>query len=373
MDRRTFLGVAGAATTTSLAGCSSAFETTAGRGPAVLDDRPDAVYMPTHREGMEMVGMGMAGDLTVALMYSYPHRFWTIENEGGEYVASRTEIQQDDAVHLMATVFHEPTGTVVPATGVSTEVAQDGSLVSQETIYPMLSQRMGFHYGANFPLEGDGTYDVTVSIGGMNSTRFGAFEGLFGDAATATIPFEYSEAARNEIGYTLLEDEAGDPSALPPMEMGMMPTGDAPDPLPGQRIGEATSGDARFVVQQLSDTRFLGDDDAGDTAADGGDESGTYVAVSAQTPYNRLVIPGMGLDMTVTSADGGNQRFDGRLDPGLDPEFGFHYGAVADGLQPGDEIDLSVSTVPQVARHEGYETAFLAMDSMALTVPEPSG
>lgn len=33
----------------------------------------------------------------------------------------------------------------------------------------MLSQDMGFHYGDNFALEGDGTCAVTVSIGGMDT------------------------------------------------------------------------------------------------------------------------------------------------------------------------------------------------------------
>lgn len=361
----------------------SALETTNNREPSLVENRPEASYIPTHREGMEMIGMGMADDLMVGLMYSYAHRFWVLENEGGEYVANRIDIQRDDAIHLMATPFHRPTGTVVPGTGLSVEVTKDGSLVSQETIYPMLSQRMGFHYGANFPLEGDGTYDVNVSVGGTNINRFGEFEGLFGDAASATIEFEYSEAARNEIPYTLLEDQAGTEGALEPMEMEMMPNGQAPDPFPGQRIGEATSGDAQFVVHQLSEDRFASVDSEGTQQNTGGNQTGgqggdtappTYIAVSAQTPHNNLVIPGMGLDMTISSTGHGDQRtlFDGALEPGLDPELGFHYGGVVDHLHPGDEITLAVTTIPQVARHEGYETAFMNMEEMTVTVPDSS-
>ncbi|TQQ79858.1 Tat pathway signal protein [Halonotius terrestris] len=376
MNRRTFLAVAGITASTAVAGCTGDFETTTSRAPAVLEDRPDAVYLPTHYEEMKPIGMETAGDITVGVMYSYPHRFWTLENEGGEYVTNRTEIQRDDAVHLMSIPFHEPTGTVIPGTGLSVEVTQDGSLVSQEAIYSMLSQRMGFHYGANFPLNGDGSYEVTVSVGGTRINRFGAFDGLFEDAATATIPFEYSEAARNEITYTVLEDEAGSRDALEPMEMDGLPTGRAPDPLPGRRIGEATSGDARFRVQHLSESRFLDSDatsggDSNEASESGSDTGSTYVAISAQTPYNKLVIPGMGLDMSVGPAgDDAEPRFDGRLAPGIDPELGFHYGAVVDGLAAGDEITLTVSTVPQAARHEGYETAFLTMDEMRLQVPD---
>jgi arylsulfatase A-like enzyme len=42
---------------------------------------------------------------------------------------------------------------------------------------------------------------------------------------------------------------------------------------------------------------------------------------------------------------------------------------MVDHLHSGDEIELTVTTPPQVARHEGYETAFLNMDTMTFTVP----
>ncbi|MFB6297607.1 MAG: hypothetical protein ABEH56_03715, partial [Salinirussus sp.] len=54
---------------------------------------------------------------------------------------------------------------------------------------------------------------------------------------------------------------------------------------------------------------------------------------------------------------GGETVFDGRLTRTLDPDLGYHYGAVV-GSEPGDELTLSVLTQPQTARHEGYETAF---------------
>jgi hypothetical protein len=72
----------------------------------------------------------------------------------------------------------------------------------------------------------------------------------------------------------------------------------------------------------------------------------------------------MGVSATVVG--GGQVRFDDRLEPGLDPELGFHYGARVPGLAVDDSVELSVDVPPQVARHEGYETAFLDVESVRL-------
>jgi len=353
MLRRTFL--MGATTAlVATAGCltGSSISGDSREEPALAENRPDAVYVPTHRDGMEMVGGGDAGDLRVGLMYSYPHEFWVVEQDGDEFVTSPTGVEDGDAVHLMATPFHEPTGTVIPSSGLSVEITQDGSLVSQEILYPMLSQQMGFHYGANFPLAGDGSYEVNVSVGGVNSEQFGDFEGLFDEPAEASVSFDYRETARNEIDFERFNDRAGKRGALEPMEMDKVPTGRAPEQLPGTALGEAASGDATVLAAAVEAARF----------------DGTRVGVSPRTPYNALVIPGMGLEATLTSADG-SERFDGRLRPALDPELGFHYGTTVDELESGDELRVSVTTPPQVARHEGYETTFLEMNEMGFTAP----
>jgi hypothetical protein len=346
VNRRTYLGTAGALALGGLAGCvAGAFETTNDRSPAVLADRPDAVYLPTHREGMLTVGRAEAGDLTVAVTYSYPHRFWTVERGDDGWTTARTEVGRDDAVHLMAVPFHEPTGTVVPNVGLSAEVTRDGSLVSQEVVYPMLSQRMGAHHGTNVPLPGDGSYEVTVSVGGTTDGRYGAFAGLFGDPATATVAFDYSEAERNGIGFERFDDRAGEAAAVPTMSTSMLPTSRVPDPLPGDRVAAGSLGDARFVATRLDDARF----------------GGPYLAVSAHTPYNRLPVPGFGLSATV-----GGERV--RLRPALDPDLGFHYGAPTEAA--GD-LALTVDVPAQVARHEGYETAFLETGPVALDATNP--
>ncbi|WP_255151831.1 iron transporter [Halorarius halobius] len=348
MRRRDVLRAGLGAGTAALAGCTGLVTEPVG-APPVLEDRPDAVYFPTHVEGMEMAGMGKSGAYRFALMYSYPHRFWNVN--GTE--TSLTEIDDEDSVHLMATVWDAETKQVLPETGLSIEISQDDDLVTQEVIYPMLSQPMGFHYGANFPLSGDGTYDVTVSVGGVSTRRTGAFQGRFEDATNATIPFEFSESALNELKYERTPDRAGNRAAVEPMEMGM-PMGFAPteEELPGEVAATATTGDAKLVVASL------------DAPPEGVDGDG-YLAVSARTPYNRMVIPAMAMEATVTRD--GETVHDGALTRTLDPDLGYHYGAGVD-IESGDELELRVTTPPQVARHEGYETAFMQFDPVEVSV-----
>jgi hypothetical protein len=325
-----------------LAGCTKLIETRAGGVPPVPEDRPDGVYYPGHVEGMEMVGMSTSGEYAVGLMYSYPHRFWNVNGES----VSLTEIDSEDAVHLMASVWDVETETILPDTGLSAEIYHDGALVSQEAIYPMLSQPMGFHYGANFGLDGEGTYTVRLSVGALSTRRTGGFTGRFADPATVEIPFEYSEAAKEEIEFRTLDDRVGSPGAVDPMRMDAMPPSFAPmeSALPGRVLGSGTSNDARLVVTALDDPPT------------GVDAEGTYLAVSARTRYNRMVIPAMGLSGRLERDDA--SVYDGSFARTLDPELGYHYGAVVDDIASGDELVLSVDVQPQTARHEGYETAF---------------
>ncbi len=350
MDRRTFLrsaaatgAVAGAG---GLSGCLG-FELATGgdipRAPPVVEDRPDGVYLPSHIEGMQMGGMGMTGDYHVGVFYSYAHRFWNVNSESVE----RTDIQSGDDVHLMASVWDPDTGQIIPETGLSLEIEKDGSLVSQEVIYPMLSQPMGFHYGGNFSLDGDGTYTVRVSIGGVRTRQTGTFRSRFSQPAVIPVDVEYSRSTRDEISYRTLDD-AGETGAVDPMEMEMMPDATAPEvgSLPGSVLGEVNSNDAVLVATLLEESPV------------GVDAPGPYLAVSARTPYNRMLIPAMGLEATMTRD--GEDLFSGELVRTLDPDLSYHYGAALDGatVETGDELTLTPTVWPQVARHEGYETAF---------------
>ena len=358
MDRRRFLHRGVGLSAALLAGCNRpdiGATTTRSTGTATPtgEGDGDGVYVQSFVERMAMAGRTRAGEYAVALLVTIPHRFWTVTTRERAAVP----IADDDSVHLMALVWDPETRTVLPGTGLSVELTRDGRLVSEEVIYPMLSQRMGFHYGGNFALPGDGTYAVDVSVGALpaNGVRTtGAFEGRFADPATGTIDLAYTPETRNQVSSRAV-DRGGDPGALAPMDSDL-PIGRAPDSsaLPGDVIGTARSGDARFLVTLL------------DTAPAGVDGSGPYLAVSPRTPYNRLAIPGMKLrgrlargDRTVTSAT---------LSRTLDPTLGYHYGATLPATESGDRLWLTVATPPQVARHEGYERAFLVMPDMELTL-----
>jgi hypothetical protein len=343
MKRRTLLR-AGAALTGSVAlgGCTGLLETRSVGIPPVPEDRPDGVYVPSHVEGMAMSGMAKQGDYAFGLMYSYAHRFWNVNGES----VSLTEIGDDDDVHLMASVWDRQTGTVLPETGLTAEISRDGDLVSQEAIYPMLSQPMGFHYGANFGLAGDGAYTVTLRVGALSTRRSGAFRERFSEPATVDVPFEYSQQAKEEISFRRLDEEAATPGAVDPMSMESMPDSLAParSDLPGTVVGSGMSNDARLVVSVL------------DTPPAGVDGEGPYVAVSARTRYNRMILPAMGLEGTLSRGE--ETVYDGAFTRTIDPDLHYHYGAVVDSVESGDDLSLRVTVPPQTARHEGYETAF---------------
>ncbi|WP_436923393.1 DUF7350 domain-containing protein [Halosimplex amylolyticum] len=320
--------------------------------PTATPEGPGGVYVQSFRETMVMPGTATAGDYRFALLVAVPHRFWTVSLTE----RSVTAIRDGDDVHLMAAVWDPETRTVLPDSNLSVEIARDGDLVSQEVIYPMLSQRMGFHYGANFGLDGDGTYTARISVGGVSARTTGAFADRFGDGERADISFEWSKQVREQLKTEQL-DEAGKRGALAPMEMGELPQPRAPEPddLPGTVLGTGRSDDAKLVATGLPA-------DAASRFTDGD----PYLAVSARTPYNRLVLPAMGLSATVTR--GGETVFEGDLRRTLDPDLGYHYGtALAEAPQSGDEITVSVTTPPQLARHEGYERAFLQMEPATIT------
>jgi hypothetical protein len=347
MKRRDVLRASGIATTTALAGCTGLFETRPVNEPPLVENRPDAVYYPTHVEGMEMIGMAQRDDRAVGLMFSYPHRFWTVTGRQTE----RVDITEDDSVHLMASLWETETQTILPVeSGLRFEIKQDGETVTERAPWPMLSQAMGFHFGDNFPLPGDGTYTVVVDIGAMNLNRLGAFDGKFEDSGTVEIEFEYSSSERDEIMFQQFDDQQGQRGAVEPMEMDMVPLSTAPakEALPGRIVAEAESGDANFIV----------------TAAEVDGEP--YLAVCPRTPHNRYVLPMMSLSATLER--NGSTVFDGALQKAIDPERNYHYGAFVESIETGDNLTITVDAPPQVSRHEGYETAFLDMPEMTISL-----
>jgi hypothetical protein len=360
MNRRTFL-TASAAVVGSLAGCTggeSAPESTprqtqsprpTGTPPYYEGvDLPDGVYVQPFENAMSMQGQAEAGPYRVALMYAAPHRFWLVEGDR----ASERPIRPADDIHLMATVWDSETGVVVPETGLSVEISRGGEPVSEEVIYPMLSQSMGFHYGGNFILDGDGTYEVEVTVGGLPIRATGAFEGRFESPQSATLSLSFTESEREAVAVERLE-EYGERGAASPSRMDALPSPLTVEDVPGEALGTASTHDAEVVPTVLD----------GD-AAPVGDR---YLAAYLRTPYNRLAIPGAAWSATVRR--GGEALTELDLRRTFDPGMGYHYGAeLSTALRPGDEVVLTPVTPPQVARHEGYERAFLEVNPVSVTV-----
>ncbi|WP_123535802.1 iron transporter [Halosimplex salinum] len=363
MHRRRFLAAGATAASVGLAGCRSLFQTRSARSPPLVEDRPDAVYVPSHVEGMEMVDTAEAGDYTVALTYSFPHRFWLVNGDR----TNQVEIEGSDSVHLMTTVWDTDTGTVIPTDGIRTTITSDGeTLVSGEPLWPMLSQNMGVHTGDNLELDGDGTYEVEVDVPPLSARRTGGFRDRFDEQVTADFSLAFAQSTLDEISFERLQDRQGERDALDPMEMDMLPVSTAPavEDLPGTVVGEGSSGDARFVATRLDSPPAGAGGESTDEGGDSSDER-PYLAVSMRTPYNGYPLPLAALSATV--ARDGETVFDGPLGATVDPDIGYHYGALAD-VQSGDELAITVDTPPQVSRHEGYETAFLDFAETSMTV-----
>ncbi len=356
MRRRRFLAAAGTTTVLATAGCSGILETTTqstGRAPPLVENRPDAVYVPSHVEGMEMVGTVKSDRYQFSLSYSFPHRFWRTTTDR----TSKVDIADSDTIHLMLTAWDSETGTVIPTSSAVVSASNgDSEVLSDKQLWSMLSQNMGVHFGDNVELDGDGTYDVSVDFGPVGTRLSGSLADLPTDQQSFAIEMPFEQATLDEVMFERLDDRQGERDAVDPMEMGMRPTGRVPKPsaLPGQLLGEGTSGDADIVAIAL------------DSVPAGVDGDGTYLAVSARTPYNGYPLPFISLSTTV-SRDG-KAVFEGDLTDTLHPDVGYHYGAVVDGVQSGDTVDIAVSAPPQIARHEGYETAFLSMDAVSMTV-----
>lgn len=372
MQRRRLLKALPAAAPLGIAGCltGGADETTTvGDGTADETttelDGPDGIYVQTFMDEMVMAGMGTDGDLRAMLMLSIPHDFWNINGTQVEY----TEREDADSFHLMTTLFDGPTKQVLPAS-VSTEIVTDGETVSQEVTYPMLSQRMGFHYGANFQVGEYGSYTARVTFEGMGSVRTtGEYAGTYDDARTVEIPFDWTTDVTDEFSIRDI-DQGGEQGAVKPMDMDA-PQGIAPDEdaLPGLPIGSTLDDDVQLI------TRYVDTDDAdgdGSAAADRIADGDPYLYVSARTRYHGFIVPMMGLEATVTRD--GATVFEDSLTPTLDPTVGYHYGTRVGGtpsgttIQSGDEVEITVTTPAQVARHEGYERAFREFDGVTYTV-----
>ncbi|WP_158059414.1 iron transporter [Halorussus halophilus] len=354
MQRRDFLRATSVAGIAGLAGCTGMFETqsarSAGQGSfTTVANRKNAVYYPTHKDEMTMLGMGGKGRYKVGLMYSLPHTFWNISGRN----TNRAKVGEEVTAHFMATIWDKQTETVLPTANVSAELLKDGETVDSRQLWPMLSQNMGYHFGDNVNLDGDGKYTAKLDIGAMQAKRMGELQGAFGEGTTLEVEFDHSRKKLGDLGYTNLPDKQGKAGAISPMDM-KMPISQLPTKkdLPATGLAAGASGDAKFLAFTTEENPHF--------VADGK----SYLGVSARTPYNRYPLPFMGLAATLKRD--GETVFDGDFSTAMDPELGYHYGVGVDSLKSGDQLTLTVNAPPQVARHEGYETAFLQMSKMEM-------
>ncbi|WP_418285100.1 iron transporter [Halorubrum sp. DTA46] len=337
-----------------------------------VENPPDGVYVPTHREAMEHLPTQRVGEFAVTPMITYPHRFWLVTGQRVEEVLP----ESSRGVHLMFTPWDPETETVLPVdAGAQIRVSRDGEAVDQRAPWPMLSQSMGFHFGDNVPLPGDGTYTVEIELTPIATRKTGGFDGRFEEGATATFEFEYDEPLRRRLidDVRYFDEELwGQLGAIEPMDPDHGSHGDdgghgdgetddhdeteitmpysrlpAPEEYPGVAMGEPRTGDARVVVRSLRESRL----------ADGDD----YLLVSPRTPYNAVPLA----DTAISVAG----AVEGNLTQTLDDELGLHYGIPA-SLSPGDTVEVRFDSPPQVSRHAGYETAFIDMPPVEVSIPE---
>ncbi|WP_256390577.1 DUF7350 domain-containing protein [Natronoarchaeum rubrum] len=347
----------------AVTGCLDVFETeSVWRNAPLVDDRPDAVYMPAGREAMATYGSARAGQYAVALQYTFPHRFWTVSGTS----TNRVEVGEEDSLHLMATIWDAETGVVLPVEP-GLKLRHGGEIAASRTLWTMLSQRMGFHYGDNLSLDDEGAYVAEIRLPPVGAGAVGELSGQFQSAETVEIEFEYDTDDIYDLEYTQIdESRRGTRDAVSLMRHGggaiegaadPIPTVPAPQELPGQSLGTATSGDAELAATLLpAGSRFA--------------EDRQYLLVSPRTPYNSIPIPQMGLSATVRRDQTDETVYDDRLYAAVDGSVGLHYGAAVEGVQQGDAVTVTVDTPPQASRHDGYETAFFGMQPMEFTVGE---
>jgi len=349
MQRREFLAGTSMAAGGLAAGCFGLLETeSVWSGAPLVEDRPEAVYLPASTEEMGSYGQASLEDgARAALFFTFPHRFWTVTGSQ----RSRVEVAESDTMHLMVSVWDPETGLVLPRQPRAT-VIDGGEPIERYQVWTMIAQRMGYHFGNNVELPGEGSYDVRVAFDPVGVRTAGALAGRFDTADSATFPIEFDSDDVTDLDVREIEQaRRGERAASPPMQGMGPPVGQTPaaDALPGQALGSGTTGDADLVA------RLLG------APPDGIDGTGPYLAVSLRTPYNRIALANASLAARV-----GGTALD--LVETIDDRLGHHYGTVLAG-EPAEGPTITVETPPQVARHDGYETAFFDMSPVTLSPP----
>lgn len=357
-SRRELLAGLGAATAASLAGCNGSLgragsSSTPGRPSPAADAPSDGAYVPTHRDMMQMIGMQNDGRLVATLSYTVPHEFFLVTGTRTNQAA----IADGDTMHLMVQVMDEETGIVAPQVEPTIEMTKDGEPVGSNQPWPMLSQSMGFHFGDNVAPSGEGSWRFDVRVNAATGVRSPDLAEVF-TKRTFTFETEFAPEDAGQLGFEGTGYRAGEAGVLAPMSMEMMTVPQQPafGSLPIEVTEPGLTDDVAAAVGAHDDPASLG--------FEGGESA---LVVATQTRYNRYPLGFMGLRATVTRD--GEEVFAGDLGSAVDGDLGHYYGAATPALEAGDEVEVEVVTPPQVARHIGYETAFLQLEPLTFTLP----
>lgn len=345
MHRRDALRTGSGVLAASLAGCLDALGTESAWRELIVD-RPEAVYVPPTIDGTMRWGVAKTDDYAIVLSATRPHRFWTVTGK----TTTQISMRQEHSAHAMVSVRERATGHRIPA-AVELSIHRGENTVAERTLWPMLSQRMGTHYGDNVVLPGDDTYRAEIRVIPEEIDSLGSFASGF-EPTTVEIGFDYAATRIEGLDHRVLDQERrGEPGALEPMGSDTHSSAPSVESLPGASE-ETRLGDLVIGVAAIDD-RLPGDE--------------LYLAVFPRTPYNRFYLPRTALSAVI---DRGGRRTTRRLPAAIDPDLGHHYGTSIEPLASGDRMTISVDSPPQLARHEGYETAFLETGSVTPSIPE---
>ncbi|ELY60326.1 hypothetical protein C491_03490 [Natronococcus amylolyticus DSM 10524] len=378
MRRRDLLTAGALSSALSLAGCLETLEREDAWRELVVDP-PDGAYVPPKVDEMLLLGTATADGLEVSLSATRPHSFWTVAD--GE--RARADVRDHHDVHLMATVTDAETGLAVP-TSVSTAIHSREERIDERTLWPMLSQRMGFHYGDNVPLGDDGPHDATVRIEPTSAQVSGPLADRLDTARTVDLEFEYAADEIDSLERRLIDEDEGrgESGAVEPMEHGHgeHETDNGHDDHDSHSDHESGNGHDDHDAHEADDHGAGADLEAATdewlgTARSGDLEFGVGVlergsdgigedtlVVSARTRYNQFSLPFAGL--SVAPVRDGSPGEKTPLTERLDAELGHHYGAPLERerLESTTELAVVVDATPQLSRHEGYETAFFDLE-----------
>jgi len=303
MKRRGFLrgtagiGAVGTAGIAGLAGCLERLgfeEESAWANPPLVENRPNAVYLPASRARWGPTGRRPTATTRPRCRTPFPIGSGPSKPPARGRRSSR--VDADDSLHLMVSVWDRETHTALPAT-LRLEVSQDGEPVDTGTSspWPMISQRMGFHYGDNVQLPG-GAYTVRVTanpVTGINRT--GSFEGRLESPGSLEIDFEYARSDIHDLSFkTIPRTGGGRREALSLMSHGgdggetaMVDSDGAGQPPMGRECRSRTFPGQVFEPQRSGDATFAALVSDADRFTDGS----SYLAISPRTPYNDIFLP----------------------------------------------------------------------------------